>query len=113
MQFGNSSAELAIEWLMTHPEEPGAAAAVATDTASKEEDEAVKKQLIASLGTDEVPKLEVGLPACSCLPVICNLYYLSVVLLTVPALLCCCCCCSVSPETSQLATTVTVVMLYM
>ena len=50
---------------MTHPEEPGAAAAGATDTASKDEDEAVKKQLIASLGTDEVPKLEVKLPACS------------------------------------------------
>lgn len=50
---------------MTHPEEPGAADAGATDTASKDEDEAVKKQLIASLGTDEVPKLEVGLPACS------------------------------------------------
>jgi len=49
---------------MTHPEEPGAADAGATDTASKDEDEAVKKQLIASLGTDEVPKLEVGLPAC-------------------------------------------------
>ncbi|KAL0033594.1 hypothetical protein WJX79_006288 [Trebouxia sp. C0005] len=57
-RFGNSSAELAIEWLMTHPEEPGAADAGATDTASKDEDEAVKKQLIASLGTDEVPKLE-------------------------------------------------------
>ncbi len=50
---------------MTHPEEPGAAAAGATDTASKDEDEAVKKQLIASLGTDEVPKLEVKLSACS------------------------------------------------
>ena len=49
---------------MTHPEEPGAADAGATDTASKDEDEAVKKQLIASLGTDEVPKLEVGQPAC-------------------------------------------------
>ncbi len=50
---------------MTHPEEPGAADAGAMDTASKDEDEAVKKQLIASLGTDEVPKLEVGLSACS------------------------------------------------
>lgn len=97
---------------MTHPEEPGAAAAGATDTASKEEDEAVKKQLIASLGTDEVPKLEVGLPACSCLSVICNLCYLSVVLLTVPALLCYCCC-SVSPATSQLASPAAVVMLCM
>ena len=96
MQFGNSSAEVAIEWLMTHPEEPGAAAAGATDTASTEEDEAVKKQLIASLGTDEVPKLEVGLPACS---IICSLYYLFMVLLTVPTLLCCC---FVSPATSQL-----------
>ncbi|DBB00800.1 TPA: hypothetical protein ACH3X1_000730 [Trebouxia sp. C0004] len=57
-RFGNSSAELAIEWLMTHPEEQGTADAAAADTASKDEDEAVKKQLIASLGTDEVPKLE-------------------------------------------------------
>ena len=44
---------------MAHPEEPAAADAVAADNASKDEDEAVKKQLMASLGTEEVPKLEV------------------------------------------------------
>ena len=44
---------------MAHPEEPAAADAAAADNASKDEDEAVKKQFMASLGTDEVPKLEV------------------------------------------------------
>ena len=59
LQIGYSSAELAVEWLMAHPEEPAAANAGAADNASKDEDEAVKKQLMASLGTDQVPKLEV------------------------------------------------------
>ncbi len=59
LQIGYSSAELAVEWLMSHSEEPVAADAGATDAASKDEDEAVKKQLMASLGTDELPKLEV------------------------------------------------------
>lgn len=48
---------------MAHPEEPAAADAGAADIASNNEDEAVKKQLMASLGTNEVPKLEV-LPPC-------------------------------------------------
>ena len=48
---------------MAHPEEPAAAEVGAAVNASKDEDEAVKKQLMASLGTDEVPKLEV-LPPC-------------------------------------------------
>ena len=58
-QIGYSSAELAVEWLMSHPEEPAASDASAADTASKDDDEAVKKQLMASLGTDDVPQLEV------------------------------------------------------
>lgn len=58
-QIGYSSAELAVEWLMAHPEDPAAAGAGAADPASKADDEAVKKQLMASLGTDELPKLEV------------------------------------------------------
>ena len=44
---------------MNHPEEPAAADAGAANTASKDEDEAVKKQLMASLETDQVPPLEV------------------------------------------------------
>lgn len=58
-QIGYSSAELAVEWLMAHPEEPAAADAAAGDSSSKGEDEAIKKQLMESLGADEVPKLEV------------------------------------------------------
>ena len=46
---------------MAHPEEPASADAAAAENASKAEDEAVKKQLMATLGTDEVPKLEVTL----------------------------------------------------
>ena len=64
-QIGYNSAELAIEWLTTHPEQPGIAAAAPTDNAAKDDDEAVKKQLIASLGSDEVPKLEVSITAFS------------------------------------------------
>ena len=67
LQIGYSSAELALEWLVSHPEEPATADAAGADTASKDEDEAVKKQLMASLGSDEVPQLEV------CLPVRCQL----------------------------------------
>lgn len=63
LQIGYSSAELAVEWLMAHPEEPASADAAAAENASKAEDEAVKKQLMATLGTDEVPKLEVTLHA--------------------------------------------------
>lgn len=63
LQIGYSSAELAVEWLMAHPEEPASADAAADENASKAEDEAVKKQLMATLGTDEVPKLEVLLHA--------------------------------------------------
>ena len=59
LQIGYSSAELAVEWLMAHPEEPAAADAAAGDSSSKGEDEAIKKQLMESLGADEVPKLEV------------------------------------------------------
>ena len=59
MQIGYGSAELAVEWLMAHPEDPAAAGAGAANPASKADDEAVKKQLMASLGTDEIPKLEV------------------------------------------------------
>lgn len=59
LQIGYSSAELAVEYLMNHPEEPAAADAGAANTASKDEDEAVKKQLMASLETDQVPPLEV------------------------------------------------------
>ena len=59
-QIGYNSPELAIEWLTSHPEQPGTAAAAATDSAAKDDDEAVKKQLIASLGSDELPKLEVS-----------------------------------------------------
>ena len=64
LQIGYSSAELALEWLVSHPEEPATADAAGADTASKDEDEAVKKQLMASLGSDEVPQLEVCLPVC-------------------------------------------------
>ena len=56
---------------MAHPEEPAAADAGAADNASKDEDEAVKKQLMASLGTDEVPKLEV-LPHAHVVPLPCK-----------------------------------------
>lgn len=66
LQIGYSSAELAVEWLMAHPEEPASADAAAAKNASKAEDEAVKKQLMATLGTDEVPKLEVTLHASCC-----------------------------------------------
>ena len=44
---------------MAHPEDPATAGAEAAVSASKDEDEAVKKQLTASLGTDDIPKLEV------------------------------------------------------
>ena len=52
---------------MAHPEEPAAADAAAGDSSSKGEDEAIKKQLMESLGADEVPKLEV----CSCILRLC------------------------------------------
>lgn len=44
---------------MSHPEEPAAADAAAGDSSSKGEDEAIKKQLMDSVGADEVPRLEV------------------------------------------------------
>ena len=45
---------------MSHPEEPGNADTGSADTTSKDEDEAIKRQLMASLGSNEVPKLEVS-----------------------------------------------------
>lgn len=52
---------------MAHPEEPAAADAAAGDSTSKGEDEAIKKQLMESLGSDEVPKLEVSSAYTDCM----------------------------------------------
>ena len=64
LQINYSSAELAVEWLMAHPEDPAAASSTAADASAKDADEdAIKKQVMDVLGPDETPpeKLEVWL----------------------------------------------------
>lgn len=64
VQINYSSAELAVEWLMAHPEDPAAASSTAADATAKDADEdAIKKQVMDVLGPDETPpeRLEVRL----------------------------------------------------
>lgn len=55
LQINYSSAELAVEWLMSHPEDPAAASSAADATGKDADEDALKKQVMDVLGAGETP----------------------------------------------------------
>lgn len=55
LQINYSSAELAVEWLMSHPEDPAAASSAADAGTKIADEEAVKNQVMDVLGPNETP----------------------------------------------------------